>query len=65
MMTYFSNMGNFRICWNILKLLEEKEVGPDAFAMSAAMSVFIRSVGRTVGQFFFYQSISFFLIYFL
>ena len=51
MMTYFSNMGNFRICWNILKLLEEKEVGPDAFAMSAAMSVFIRSVEQSANFF--------------
>ena len=54
MMTFFSNMGNFRICWNILKLLEEKEVGPDAFAMSAAMSVFIRSVGQSAQNFFFH-----------
>ena len=46
-MTYFSDMGNWRICWNVLKILEEREFGPDSFTMSAAMSVFIRLVGQS------------------
>lgn len=42
MMSYFSEIGNWRICADMLSLISNLNVDPDIHSISAAMSVYIR-----------------------
>lgn len=42
MMSFFSEIGNWRICADTLSLISELRINPDIHSVSAAMSVYIR-----------------------